>query len=398
MTDLDRVRRWFDIGRLVRPSADVINFVDLVRALAHLTGAEDMETGPGVKELCRKIGHAENYILVLVDGLGVDLLQKLPEKAFLRTHMIGQIQSVFLSTTATALSALATGQWPCAHGVPGWWTYLEESDISVITLPFKERTTERPLEEFGISMEDLFPIHSIWPRLKYDTQSVLPAEIVGSTYSRYALGETTSTGYVNLSGAIQTVLERILYASRSSFIYLYLPQLDELMHEKGTNHKDVRKFLITLSKTLGNLIEVLPKQTRIVISADHGMINVPYEHQLIIFENDSLRPHLRCPPTGEPAVPIFHVCEGHEETFAAEFTSRFGDHFALLIPEEIERLHLLGPGPLSQVMKRRLGTFVGISPHPATFRIQTYRGRSFSHIGRHGGLSKAEMYIPLILA
>ena len=159
MTDLERVRRWFDTGRLVRPSADVINFVDLVRALAHLSGAEDMETVPGVKELCRRIGHAENYIFVLVDALGVDLIQKLPEKAFLRTHMIDQLQSVFLSTTATALSALATGQWPCAHGVPGWWTYLEESDISVITLPFRERSTERTLEEFGISMEDLFPMH-----------------------------------------------------------------------------------------------------------------------------------------------------------------------------------------------------------------------------------------------
>ena len=72
MTDLERVRRWFDTGRLVRPSADVINFVDLVRALAHLTGAEDMETGPGVKELCRKIGHAENYIFVLVDDIERD--------------------------------------------------------------------------------------------------------------------------------------------------------------------------------------------------------------------------------------------------------------------------------------------------------------------------------------
>jgi hypothetical protein len=398
MTDLQRINNWFDSGRLVRPSSDVINFIDLVRALAHLTGAEGMETGPGVKELCRKIGQAENYIFVLVDGLGVDLIQKLPEKSFLRTHMVGQLQSVFLSTTATALSALATGQWPCAHGVPGWWTYLEESDISVITLPFKERTTERPLEEFGISMEVLFPMRSMWPRLRYDTLSVLPSEIVGSTYSRYALGDTASTGYVNMSGAIQTVLERILSTQRSSFLYLYLPQLDDLMHEKGTDHIDVRKFLLTLSKTLGNMVEVLPEQTRIIISADHGMINVPDEHQFIISVNDPLRSHLRCPPTGEPTVPIFHVREGHEKTFASEFTSRFGDHFALLIPEEIERLHLLGPGPLSQVMKRRLGQFIGIPPHPATFRIQTYRGRSSSHIGRHGGLSKAEMYIPLILA
>ncbi|MBW2092758.1 MAG: alkaline phosphatase family protein, partial [Deltaproteobacteria bacterium] len=333
MNGLDRVRQWFDSGRLVRPSADIKNISDLIRALASLAGMEGMRKGPGLEELRLEIGPADHYVFILIDALGVDLVESLEQTAFLRANMHSRLQSLFPSTTASVLTTLATGVWPCSHGVTGWFMYLDEQDISVISLPFVERHTKRSLLEFGLSPEDLFPVPSFWPFLRYVSNMVLPAEIADSVYSRYFSGETQRFGYKDLMDAVGAVKELILKNSRPSLTYLYLPHLDNLAHSKGKDHEETRQTLQLLSKHLGGLAESLAGRARIVISADHGVVDVPEEQRFVLSGDDFLNELLRCPPTGEPVVPIFHVHSGHEKAFTEEFNERFGDHFALLSPE-----------------------------------------------------------------
>ena len=96
-------------------------------------------------------------------------------------------------------------------------------------------------------------------------------------------------------------------------------------------------------------------------------------------------------------VPIFHILPDHEEPFAMEFRERFGEVYALLTLEQIEDLRLFGPEKLSPIMKKRLGTFMGIAPQSATFLIQPSNNDPPHMIGFHGGLSRQEMEIPLIV-
>jgi hypothetical protein len=398
MTDLERVQGWFEAGRLVRPSADQLNFTDLVRAMLILCGAEEVEDSPGARELRRTIGPAEHYVFVLVDGMGDNLLRRLmPQGALLRTHLVGRLQAVCLSTTATALTTLATGRWPCAHGVPGWWTYLDGLDLTAVTLPFEERTSGRSLRQFGVAAADLFPTPSVWPALNHQPLSVLPARIAGTTYSRYARGGTASVGYKELPEAVERVCAAVRRAGSASFTYLYLPQLDARQHRKGTGHAEVGALLAVLERHLARLCEALAGEARIVISADHGQVNAPRQQWFFLPAGDPLGELLRCRPTGEPSVPIFHVRPGREDVFAAEFAGRFGEHFALLTPDEVEHLRLLGPGRLCEITRRRLGTFVGISPEPAKFYIQP-ADPGAGNVAVHGGLSRDEMYVPLIVA
>ena len=113
--------------------------------------------------------------------------------------------------------------------------------------------------------------------------------------------------------------------------------------------------------------------------------------------DDPLAAHLLAQPSGEPAVPMFHVRPGHENAFEQEFSGRFGDHFALLAADQVEELRLLGPDMLSPLMKRRIGTFVGIAPEPAKFYVLPCNGRP-QNPGVHGGMTRTEMVVPLILA
>ncbi|MBW1709392.1 MAG: alkaline phosphatase family protein [Deltaproteobacteria bacterium] len=397
MTGLELVSQWFDSGQLVRPSVEAEDFLDLTRALACLSGIEDMCDGSKVEELCREIGPADHYVFVLIDALGADLVESLPQNAFLRVNMKRRLQSLFPSTTASVLTSLATGMWPCSHGVSGWFMYLEEADISVISLLFVERNTRRSLEELGLSAQDLFPVPSFWPYLRHEPHTVLPAAIVDSVYSNYSSGETQCLGYPDLSGAIEITSKLVLKASRPSLTYLYLPQFDETAHVKGKEHEQTRQILLTINEHLDELAKSLAGRVRIVISADHGVVTVPEERRFVLSGDDPLNRYLRCQPTGEPTVPVFHVHGGHEEAFTEEFTERFGNHFALLLPEDAERLRLFGPGDLSPITKSRLGSFIGISRKPSVFYIRTKQKKGPVIIGYHGGLSSEEMHVPLIL-
>ena len=153
MTGVDRLLAWFDDGTLIRPSADELNFVDLVVGLCRLAGAGGLGETPGSGELARRIGAADHYLLVLVDGMGADLVDAMPPDAFMRRHLAGRLRSVFPSTTATALTTLHTALWPADHGVGGWWTYLPARDLMCVTLPFRQRHTETPLARLGVSPE-----------------------------------------------------------------------------------------------------------------------------------------------------------------------------------------------------------------------------------------------------
>ena len=66
-------------------------------------------------------------MLILADGLGLEMLEREAAARTLREHLRSELRTVFPSSTAVALTSLATGEWPARHAVTGWWTYLEQS-------------------------------------------------------------------------------------------------------------------------------------------------------------------------------------------------------------------------------------------------------------------------------
>jgi len=397
MNDVDRVRTWLSSGEMLAPTGDVPTFVDLTRALLRLGGAPDVGGGAGVGQIVDVVGEADHLVFVLIDGLGADMVTAMPDDAFLRAHLVGEVRSVFLSTTACALTTLATGAWPAEHGVPGWWTCLSERGLSITTLPFVERDTRRPLTELGVSLEEVLPVPSAWPQMTHEPLTLLPQEIHNGVYSTYAAGDTLRSPYVDFRQAVSLICRRVQSARAPSFTYLYLPQLDELSHRRGARHAEVGQLLLTLDWLLSDLSRVLAGRARMVVSSDHGIADVTEDKRFILSADDPLAALLRCAPTGEPSVPIFHVTPGQEEAFAATFAERFGEVFALVRPDETESLGLWGPGELSPAMRARLGTFIGVSSSPAIFSFEPCGGAK-THIGIHGGLTPDQMRIPLIVA
>src|SRR4029079_4409375 len=149
MSDREQLWSWFDSGTLVRPrAAEVPTSVDLIRALTFLCGATDLNLSPQAQDLVQRIGPARHYVLAIVDGLGLELLQQQLQSGFLLDHLKTRLEAVFPSTTGAAMTSIATGVYPGEHGVPVWWVWLDEHNLSIVSLPFVERLTGRALMAF----------------------------------------------------------------------------------------------------------------------------------------------------------------------------------------------------------------------------------------------------------
>jgi predicted AlkP superfamily pyrophosphatase or phosphodiesterase len=324
----------------------------------------------------------------------MNLIETLPADSFLRTHVVMELQSVHPSSTPAALTSLATGSWPAEHGVISWFTYLADAGVTATILPFIERFSKRPLEDFGITPEQAFRMPSLMPGYAHEPAAFMPRLITGSTYSRYVTGDVVTHPYDTSAIVTRAALQRVERAARPTYSYVYVPFVDQAEHAHGVYSDAVRAALIDTERALARLADRLPSGARIVVSADHGQVDVPDQAMHHLDDADPLLDLLVVPPSGDPRIPMFHVRDSRRSAFEAMFRERFRERFALLTAQETEELRLFGPGELSDTTRARIGDYVAIAGGPDVLR---YRPDSPMR-GFHGGLLRDEVRIPLIVA
>jgi len=400
VSDVDRLLAAFEAGELVRPDTTEPGLVDLARAIATIADVPDIEATDHSRALEADIGPAEHLVFILVDGLGASALEAESGAPFMREHRVRQLHSTFPSTTAVALTSLATGAWPADHGIVGWWTHLPALADAVTVLPFTRRIDDRPLQELDIEAADAFPLPSLWQRATRDAACVQPERIAGSIYSAYALGGRACMPYRSLREAFDAVISHVEDAGDPSYTYLYLPHVDGAAHEYGLNSPEVHGAITAIDRELARCAETLQGAARIVLTSDHGHLGAPPEHRHPIRNDDALGSRLACLPSGDLRCAVFHVRPGQTEDFAAAFRLRFGERFALLTAAEVEELRLLGPTPLSEETRRRLGDFMAISLGADILAYVTAGGdrHALHQPSHHSGMCPDEVLIPLVLA
>jgi hypothetical protein len=388
----------FAEGVLVRPSDQRANLVHLVRALASVCGVPDVPGGDAITRIMSLIGPAEHVVFVLLDGLGMNLLRRLDGDSFLASSLKMELHAVAPSTTACALTSVATACYPARHGVTGWFTYEPELDLTVMMLPFAERYNKRPLAERNITAEQLLPVPAFLNRMTHRPLTLLPAPIADTAYARYSRGYTDFLGYVSIPHAIDQIAQHVMAATSATYTHLYLPDVDTLCHHVGVDQPGVLPLVHRIETELQRLADALGGRARIVISADHGLIDVPRPQQTALIDGDPLLAMLVVPPSGDARMPIFHVRQDRHGEFVEEFTRRMGSSMYLVPTEHAERLRLFGPEEMSAVARRRFGDYIAIPYRAATlFYAPPGTKVATPYIGQHAGLSPQEMHIPLCI-
>lgn len=86
--------------------------------------------------------------------------------------------------------------------------------------------------------------------------------------------------------------------------------------------------------------------------------------------------------------------EEHTEAFPQAFKAAFGDHYLFMNQEQALESGLFGKGPMRAELPSLIGDFFAVSAGPYAL----YQKREHCRlIGMHGGLTEAEMNVPLIV-
>ena len=400
MSDLDRLVESFSNGSLLRPSQDALSIVDLACAVALLAGVDDVERTPHTDVVADMIGSAEHLVFVVADGLGKGLVEGLPSDSFIARHVRADLTTVFPSSTATALTTLATGKWPSQHAVTGWWTHVTQIAAAAVILQFVRRSDGRALSELGISPDTAFPAPPLAARVPRSTLFLLPEFVAGSVYSAYISGGKERNSFKSLRDGVDKAVAQVRGADGPTYTYLYTHGIDSAAHAYGTGHDEVKAAVRNLDREVGRLKSELGDDVRIVLCGDHGFLDAPRGPRFQIRASDPLARMLRYPPSGDARVLYLHSDRGKLEATRELVANRFGERFLAITVEEAEGLELFGPGAIQQPARERLGDLIVISAGDdvVDYRDSGSAERVASRVSHHSGLSPDEMLVPLVVA
>jgi predicted AlkP superfamily pyrophosphatase or phosphodiesterase len=338
-----------------------------------------MAQSAGASWLPQNISGSKRIVLLVLDGLGYfQLLPRLAQLPALSAMELAEAYSVAPTTTATALTSLTTGVVPAEHGVVGYRVKIGYGNV-LNTLRWTcndDQAAPTPID-----------FQPITPFL-----GVSPVVVTKALYARTAFTQVHLRGArFSFWNALSSLVTRISDALNSGekFVYAYYEGIDVTAHEFGLDdHYQAELELVDY--LLGCLFERLPADTSVVVTADHGQVEVLETPIRLDPELMDLVVQL----SGEGRFRWLHVRNGYLERAHKLAEELYGDRAAVMTREEIVERGLFG-GPLTAKVQSRLGDLALIATDACSFYDPQDTG-AFKLVCRHGALTAKEVMVPVL--
>nr|WP_239082242.1 nucleotide pyrophosphatase/phosphodiesterase family protein [Actinoplanes teichomyceticus] len=370
-------------------SASLADLLPSVNAVLGVPGATD------VLGLGARLDGVDRIAVLLVDGLGAyQLPLAAPHAPVLadlaaggRGHA-GTLTAAFPSTTPVSLVTLGAGVAPGAHGVLGFTV---------------RRPDGRPLTH--IAWDD-DPDPRTWQPVPTRMEVAAAAGVRVTVVSRPQFEGTGLSLAANRGGVYRgaadgmAVVGRMLAALREAdgpaLVYGYHPDLDHFGHEDGVGSPTWRDAARGVDRMLDRLVHGLPPRSALLVVADHGQLNVPWDGRRDMAEIPELREGV-VGVTGEPRVRYLYAAHGALGDVLANWRGVFGAEASVVTREEATETGWFGPVPAGHA--GRIGDVVVICWGRA---VSVASGWEPPNVGRlvayHGSATAAEMTVPLLIA
>jgi predicted AlkP superfamily pyrophosphatase or phosphodiesterase len=340
-----------------------------------------------------------NVVLLVLDGLGYEYLMQQKADTVFHKYLRGSITSVFPSTTPSCVTTFATGVAPQQHGVIGWYMYLRELAMVTAIIHGKPRIGGEPFSANGISYKSIIDYPGIYDQIPAQTYWITNERNVDSDFAIAMGGSARRLSYTTLSGCLSQVSNVINSNTEKKYVYAYWYPFDGLSHEYGVNSDQVASHFQELAIEIGRFVETLEgTDTALIITADHGSIDTQQSRVVDITKYPEIREKLILPLTGDSRAAYCYLKNGTDEAFIDYVREKIGDKVDILRSEELLEKNYFGLYEPRPQIKERIGNYVLLPKR--NFIIKDYIGieqkGSFT-IGNHGGLSKDEMLVPLIV-
>lgn len=347
---------------------------------------------PDVLGLTERVGEVRRMAVVLVDGLGYQLLPQLAADAPLLasvltgdTGCLTELTCTFPSTTPTSLVSLGTGVQPGEHGVLGFTVNIPGTDRVLTHISWRDDPPPALWQ----------PVPTWFERLRdagIAARAVLPEMFVGSGLTEAAYRGAVFRPIPKGAHYATELADEI--ASAPGLIYGYTAALDHAAHVWGVGSPRWHAAAAGVDALLRQLLDELPGDTALIVTADHGGLNVSDDARIDCDADAVLSKGIRV-IAGEPRVRYLHTEPGAAADVLAAWSELLAGRAMVRSREDAVAAGLFGPMRAGHLA--RIGDVVVCCTGDTAILATAHEPpQAAALVGFHGGLTPAETAIPLL--
>ncbi|MEL4506233.1 nucleotide pyrophosphatase/phosphodiesterase family protein [Luteococcus sp. H138] len=349
---------------------------------------------PGCLDEPLGLPSAQRYVLLLVDGLGHHLLQASLRHTEYFAEVFGDaitLTSGVPSTTATSLTCLGTGLTPGEHGMAGY-AFLDPTGSHAMNALTWEGGPDDPV---AFQPKDTMFERAAAAGVAVGT--VAPARFEGSGLTCAALRGPDFRGCdeAQADERIRLTVEASRRGERS-LVYVYERSLDHTGHGQGVASQAWLDTLTSVDDFAGRLRDALDDDVCLLVTGDHGMIDVPAERHILVEDHPSLLRGVEL-LAGEGRLRQLWVAnaeDGGSQKVARRWATELGERAVVATRDEA-----IGDGwfgPVDASLRGRFGDVL-VAMREDWAVMSRALERELSLVGQHGSLTAREMTVPLLV-
>ncbi|MGW5970713.1 alkaline phosphatase family protein [Streptomyces sp. NPDC055186] len=373
-----------------RPEYGTGSLADLLPTLAAGMGV------PGLTAAIPELPPADRNCVFLIDGLGWEQLRAHPEEApFMASLLPGSrggtgrpITTGYPATTATSLASVGTGLPPGAHGLPGYTVRNPDTGELMNQLRWQPWTQPDTWQPYPTVFE-------LAHRAGVHAAQVSSPTFAHTPLTKVALSGGTFHGRLSGEERMDLAAEQLAAADRS-LVYTYYAEVDGAGHRYGVDSDTWRGQLMYVDRLVQRLAEQLPPRSALYVTADHGMVDVPFdEEHRIDFDHDWELGAGVALLGGEGRARHVYAVPGAENDVLACWREVLGEQFWVASRDEAIAAGWFGPRVDDRV-HHRIGDVVAAARDDVLITASEREPNESAMVGNHGSLTPAEQLVPLL--
>ncbi len=344
---------------------------------------------PGCHEDVLGLPDARRYVVVLVDGLGWHAVRRSLRAAPYLASLLGDANPITAgvpSTTATSLASLGTGLPPGQHGLVGYTSRVPQTGEILNALIWESDLVARAYQPkqtfFERAVEAGVAVTSVGLE-RFAASGLTEAGLRGPDFAAFEHER-------NAEQRIALVTDAARRGGRS-LVYAYERELDHTGHVSGWESAEWLDQLTRIDDMCEQLRSRLDDDVCLIITGDHGMVDVPAERHIVIEDSTELSAGVSA-IAGEGRFRQLYVDQEPVSAVVARWRSLLGERAWVRTREEaIEEGWF---GPVDPEIVERYGHVLVAMRTPWAVMTRQFP-RELSLVGMHGSLTAAEMLVPL---
>jgi hypothetical protein len=331
------------------------------------------------------IPRARHVCTVLLDGLGQTLLDACKGHARFLTGLDGLTATAgFPSTTAASLALFGTGRTSGQTGMTGYTVRNPKTGklANLVSWDGAEPAEDWQRQPSLLEEASLAGVH---------VTTLGKARFAGSGLTHAVLRGGQFVGAERLADRIDVALGAMRAPGVS---YMYWGEIDGAGHANGWQSDEWVGALEDADRELARLASAMPDGTIMVITADHGMVDITGAPRWDIALNPALDEGVTF-VAGEPRA--LHIYGEDPAAIAERWSNDLGSHAVVGTREDTVASGIFGD-VVPEVADRIGDVVVAMTGRASIVDSRIQSPSSMSLIGVHGSLTPEEMYVPVLVA